>query len=139
MGVGLIIGGIFMAYRARQTLRWPAANGVVTGGEIKHIYTKNGGNSYKPIVRYKYEVNNSSFSGDRLRLFSGTHLFPEKVLEEYPKGIRVTVYYDPKDAAKSVLLPGVGGSLGAIGGMFFGGIALVVIIGFIMINGNPLL
>jgi len=139
MGVGLIIGGIFMACRARQTLRWPAANGVVTESEIKHIYTKNGGHRYKPIVRYKYEVNNSSFSGDRLRLFSGTYLFPEKVLEEYPKGIRVTVYYDPNDATKSVLLPGIGGSLGAIGGMFVGGIALIVIIGVIMIRGSSLL
>jgi len=141
LGSGLILGGAVMTFYATKTQRWPTTNGVITGSEVKHIHTKNNGNSWKPVVKYKYEVNGEELSGNRLRLFSGNYPSPkiaQRVIDEYPEKTRVVVYYNPNKTTKSVLTPGVGGSFTSIAGAFVGGIILIAVIIYLRANGPPI-
>lgn len=141
LGSSLILGGAVMIFYATKTQRWPTTNGVITESEVEHVRTKHNGkisHSWRPVVKYKYEVNGEELSGNRLRLFSGNYPSPkiaQRVTEEYPEKTRVVVYYNPNKATKSVLLPGIGGSLMAIAGMFIGGVVLIAVIIYLRING----
>lgn len=60
-------------------------------------------------VRYRYTVNGQSYTGTRLRAFGLNHFDEQQALQElapFKVGSKVRVYYDPRDPASSVLIPG---------------------------------
>jgi hypothetical protein len=67
--------------------------------------------TYYPKIRYQYEVGGKSYTADRMS-FSGGEGGEKKsesqaVVNRYPSGQKVIVYYDPKHPEKAVLERGL--------------------------------
>lgn len=84
--------------------------------------------TYGATIQYKYFVDGQEFQGNR-RTFSNVRTSSvrntEKILDRYPPGGSVGVFYDPDDPSSSVLEPGVGAPtyillVAAIGFLVFG-------------------
>jgi Protein of unknown function (DUF3592) len=99
--------------RAKNSLEWPQAHGVITSarlvpGQFKQI------EGYRPEIQYRYQVGATEYLSSR-RSFSRPHLATQaaslSVLDAYQAGKTVTVFYDPKDPAFSVLEPGLAGDM----------------------------
>lgn len=110
----LIVFGrqILLGLKSRS---WPTATGTVQDARIQsHQSRDEEGDvttTYEALIRYQYNVAGQEHQGMR-RTFSDVRTSSrsrtEKILERYPAGSSVTVYYDPGDPSASVLEPGVG-------------------------------
>ncbi|HOD80898.1 MAG: hypothetical protein BWX88_00614 [Planctomycetes bacterium ADurb.Bin126] len=90
---------------------WHAVNtyvpvgGVVLSSRIKT--THGDSTTYAPLVRYSYQYEGRTFAGERHSFDSSSssdHRYAHRVVEQYPKGRKITVFVDPADPAQSVLL-----------------------------------
>ena len=99
--------------RAKSSSQWPRAAGVITSshlvaGSFKQM------KGYRGVVHYRYQVGSAEYSGSRLS-FGRDHLAVrdawQKVLDTYPAGKTVDVYYDPKDPSFAILEPGLLGEM----------------------------
>jgi len=114
----VVIGGVvyLIAKRGQQaratnqaSLSWLSTQGRV----LKSRVEVSGGDyvSVTPRVYYEYEVGGVSYQGDRIRAgdiymrFSrrGGQEDAYKVVDRYPEGAEVTVYYNPENPAESAL------------------------------------
>lgn len=106
--LALLFGGLDYL-ESRRMADWPATPGTVRGSEIYTAEFRGRGIRYAPAVRitYTYRAGDSVFRGDRV----GIETVPteantaegQRLLDEYPVGAAVTVYYDPDDPATAVL------------------------------------
>jgi Protein of unknown function (DUF3592) len=99
--------------RAKNSAEWPRAAGVITSshlvtGSFKQM------KGYRGVINYRYQVGSAEYSGSRLS-FGRDHLAVrdawQKVLDAYPAGKTVDVYYDPKDPSFAILEPGLPGEM----------------------------
>jgi hypothetical protein len=99
--------------RAKNSAQWPQAIGVITSSYLQVGYFKRR-KSYLPEIRYRYQVGPTEYSGSR-RSFNTVHLATQaasqRVIDAYPVGKTVAVFYDPKDPASALLEPGIAGDL----------------------------
>jgi hypothetical protein len=99
--------------RAKNSAQWPQANGVITSSYLRVGYFKHR-KTYLPEIRYRYQVGPAEYSGSR-RSFNTVHLATQaasqSVIDAYPVGKTVAVFYDPKDPASALLEPGIAGDL----------------------------
>ena len=97
---------------------WSSTNGTIVSSKVKTITTRSTSTSttprkkrtrYFPEIHYKYQVDGKEYSGDRLAFgFSNRPKEESKnIVERYPAGAHVPVYYDPDNPEESVLEPGV--------------------------------
>jgi len=137
----LVLAGLFFLQkagkdwgRARRSLRWPHVEGVVeeTWVRIERDATRDPGDPqqafYYPCVRYRYQVNGQTYTGERIHA-GATEGWPtrgaaEEVLQPYPQGTTVRVYYDPRNPAEALLEPGNAGSVWVLLVFGFGAFAL---------------
>lgn len=69
--------------------------------------------TYEPAVKYHYIVDGKKYVGDRIN-FTQTDAYKhaqgrrraENILQNYPVGKKLKVYYDPKEPKESVLVAG---------------------------------
>lgn len=109
---------LFAVYRlvsALRTYRWPTTTGTVRGTRIRSS-SGEGTTTYRPKIRYEYEVQGTSYVSSRIAVGDWPSFRSRSKarswLEEYPDGDQVTVRYNPRRPDKSVLEPrGVLGSL----------------------------
>ncbi len=114
-------------YKSRN---WPIAEGTVLDSSMEaHQSRDEDGDirtTYGVTIQFKYLVDGQEFQGNR-RTFSNVRTSSarrtEKILERYPPGGSVSVYYDPDDHSSSVLEPGVGSVTYVL---------LIVVIGFLV-------
>lgn len=114
----IMIGGLILpvtllgAADSMQMAEWPSTQGIVTGGYIdsywyssgKHI--SDGYYIYSPKVSYSYNVSGVEYSCDsvwRLDHESRSANEAQRVINSYPTGMAVTVYYDPSNPSHAVL------------------------------------
>lgn len=108
MLIVLSIDGFFVysAYRmmdARE--RYLRAPGVVLQSYVES-HSDSDGTTYSPFVEYEYEVGGQTYRGDRDSMFnfsSSSRSNARDVVDRYPAGKRVEVFYDPDDYTESVL------------------------------------
>ena len=109
--IAIVIGVIPFVVQFRQGLRadaskkWPTASGTITASALEQLP----GNKwrYRAAVRYAYRASGKAYEGSRV--FWGGNEGREKhmasVIETYPEGAKVRVFYDPNDPAEAVLDP----------------------------------
>ena len=97
--IGIVSGGFFVRdfARARSSVGWPTADGVV----LSQL------NSTSDKVRYAYSFAGNSYQSTRDRVFSARFLRPSS--HDYSAGDSIAVYVDPGDPSFSVLEPGGAG------------------------------
>ncbi len=124
VGALLILWGVSAALSATRTTHWPTVSGRVIASriEVKEQKTlspsSKGASYYKqkryyPKIEYPYSVQGKEFTGTKVKaLFSGrisylTEWQAQNVINKYPEGKNVLVFYDPNDPARACLEPGV--------------------------------
>ena len=118
MALGLLAFGLFLGTQAFTLLRqqarawngarmsktWPATDGSIE--ESKLTWQGIRSPRARPAVTYRYQVDGESYLGTRIEFsFARIYFTPEAqaVLDRYPPGSPVTVYYDPANPAESTL------------------------------------
>lgn len=99
--------------RAKSSAQWPHTKAVITASYLVVGYFKQM-KGYRGVVQYRYKVGSVEYSGSRLS-FGRTHLAVQdawqKVIDAYPAGKSVDVFYDPKDPSFAILEPGLLGEM----------------------------
>ena len=130
---GIVVTGFGIQY-LRQGLdskNWPETSGIVTASYAEHqISHRNSAgsssDSYVARIAYTYTVNGINYTSREIGF--GESLYTSKnrdkietYLKQYPKKMEVTVYYNPANPHKAVLIPGITGGalLITAGGLFF--------------------
>ena len=91
---------------SKPTKTWPNINGKVLESEVEK--SRGGGNASARIL-YEYTVDGKKYTSERIRAFgiSKFHFAESPTLvEEFPAGKEVSVFYNPKDPSSAVLLHG---------------------------------
>ncbi|MFO0945542.1 MAG: DUF3592 domain-containing protein [Planctomycetota bacterium] len=100
-------------WEIRQASQWPETTGKVVTSRVQAKRSKPGDGDYDfddtevenlPLVEYEFMVDGRKFRGNRVTIGEKTSEFElEEILDRYPVGAIVTVYYDPKNPQKAVL------------------------------------
>ena len=109
--VGLI--SILAALRNRRqadvSQGWSGVQGKVLEARIEKAETSDSDGSpstlYTPVVRYSYPVMGKEYTGERISFAVRTSnpRPASQIIDRYPAGSSVMVYYDPADPTRSVL------------------------------------
>lgn len=108
-GVVVLIGLNSLVY-ANQSDTWPFIEGVIVDSEMEYHRSNEGGGTYHARVLYDYRVGGELFTGDRVAYGdygSSDASHARSIVNRYPKGQAVYVYYDPSEPKESVLETGV--------------------------------
>lgn len=127
--IGLVVRAAARQAEAAQS--WPWVDGEIETAQVESFLAA--GTSaqrwyrwrryFRPDIVYRYRVGDVEFKGSRLyfagRLYANAPWYAGSVIERYPAGSRVVVYYNPDNAAEAVLEPvamgaGFGGALAAL-------------------------
>lgn len=109
-----VAGGVQAYLSAEDSSRWPSVQATITLSEIAGEYTDSVKSYWvvRPSIKYAYEVEGQAFEGDRLTFRSIKRSFGmaehglERLLNKYPVGQPVQVYFNPADPSQSVLEAG---------------------------------
>jgi hypothetical protein len=111
-GVTSLGVGIFNLQSARGSESWPTVEGTIKESEVFDYYTDTV--MYQALISYSYVVDNTRYTGMTVGYDVGGTSDPapqREIVERYPVGSTVTVYYDPNDPKDAVLEPGAKGSI----------------------------
>lgn len=84
---------------------WPLAQGTVTASSLKKV-EKKWGESYEAEIRYEYQVNGKTYSGDRIQFGSSAFKDAAATVAKYPINAKIGVRYEKANPAASALEPG---------------------------------
>jgi len=108
IGAVLFYNGTNLIYKANASLKWPSVDGQVRSSSVQTNH-KGDSPTYIPDVGYSYLVNKDSYFNTRLvygNRNSGRIKDVQKVIDQYPVGRTVKVYYNPSNPSESVIEPG---------------------------------
>ena len=103
---GFLFRMLLKGYRSRL---WPTTEGVVVLSELE-VDMPGDDAAYSAKIRYEYLVHRRLHIGTQIRALNWSRPYAEQVqelLQKYPVGAVVTIWYDPKRSEISVLEPGV--------------------------------
>ena len=109
----LLLGRMIML--GRKSSSWPSTGGTILQSAIDSIQSVDddgtSSTTYGLRLQYAYNIGGQAYEGTR-RTFTETrtssHRQMQKLLDRFPQGGAVTVFYDPDDPGSCVLEPGVG-------------------------------
>jgi hypothetical protein len=113
--IGFGLSGVYLTAQylkaralARQSMNWPIVPGEVTTSLVRKGSLQ--GRGTRAIVQYTYTVMGKTYESDKLSTadlsgmkLTGPESSAKHVTKQYPKGLRVNVYYDPQNPAQAVL------------------------------------
>jgi hypothetical protein len=106
---GLILAGRLTVQRGSGSEIWPVVDGVVLEAAIA-ADRETGRQRFRPVVRYRYEVNGQRYEGSRIQwtMDQGYRKYTRarRVLDGYRSGHAIKVHYDPTRPGVAVLKPG---------------------------------
>lgn len=102
-----VSGGSFFLLKSINAASWPTSIGLITVSEII-TSTEDGKKKYRTKVRYSYSVSNKHYIGRKVSLGSmSTKYYNQGVVDKYPVGKEVIVYYNANEVSESLLEVGV--------------------------------
>jgi hypothetical protein len=95
--------------KAILTKSWPSTNGTVINSEVKRGTSSKGSPKYSPEISYYYQIGAMTYRSNRYSstIARGTSQWARQIVNKYPSGAKLTVYYNPKKQNDSVLDPGL--------------------------------
>lgn len=123
--IGVTGYGIVHGMRSQH---WPNTMATIEVSKVKTRSRRRGRKSKRLIIRYRYQVDDHSYSYDRARFLQNvfvTNSAKESISRQFPVDSVAPVYFDPSDPQNAVLIPGVPW-LSAIGGLAVGSLLVVV-------------
>jgi hypothetical protein len=127
-GLVAFVAGVRDVYRAWESETWPAAEGVVRNSYVEYETDSDHEDrgTYWAEVRYEFTVDGRTRTGARVAFggdaASSDPSSAQTIVNRYPAGAAVTVYYRPGNPDVCVLEPGLKGQawiFPALGLLFF--------------------
>jgi hypothetical protein len=109
IGFGILVLALFFIAlkNCKATAAWPSTSGKILSSEIREDADKE---STRASIQYEYTVNGQPYTSKTIRAF-GVGKFnaaePASRVKDYPAGKELTVYYNPENHSRSVLLHGL--------------------------------
>ncbi len=114
LGAFLVVLGYHQWRAGRETRSYTRTRGRVVGAEVEEIprTSEEGGTRFLPVVRYAFEARGHTYASDRVSIGASTAPDTDaeaarRMVERYPPGSDVDVWFDPRDPRRSVLVPGI--------------------------------
>ena len=126
VGLGLTITGISNIKSAKESETWPTVNGVIFKSKVKSS-TSDGSTTYGADISYDYQVNGQAYKGDKVTfgdVSTSSSSRAEKIVDRYPVGKIIGVFYNPNKPETSVLEPGLSGGVWLLPGV--GSVFLII-------------
>lgn len=130
-GVYLIVRGLKNRKQAAQSQNWPSVPGMVVESAVRQVNSQDAEGDtdirYAPQVVYEYTVDAHPYRSSQMS-FGPTQTHQrrtdaEAIMQRYPVGAAVAVYYDPQNPGQAVLERSAAGN----SAMFIIGIALLAV------------
>jgi len=127
IGSGLLFYARRVSAKAQQSLSWPTTDGAISHSavlqQMGQTSSSTNAANYKADVTYRYKVQGRDYSSERITLadFSSSGGRAQGIVDRYPDGAPVTVYYNPVDPSDAVLERGSTSGIAVlcvIGGIF---------------------
>ncbi|MCX7786276.1 MAG: DUF3592 domain-containing protein [Spirochaetes bacterium] len=132
-GILLIAKGGYDAYQALRSYTWPVAEGQIVSSSVEREIHPGKEPTYYPRISYVYRVDNREYTGNKIffgEYGTGSLSSAQKIVDPYPIGKKVPVYYDPRTPENGVLERGAFWSSFAI--LIFGLLFVAVgLVGFL--------
>ncbi len=138
--------GLPMYRQAQASLNWPTTTGTIQTSEITKSFQKNK-TKYSPSVSYAYEVDGTPRTSNFIWASGGDSSSDKSkqqaVVDKYPVGSAVKVFYDPENPEFAILEPGITSTnyivLGGGGAILLAGVimALVTVVQFARPSPQP--
>ena len=117
LGLAILVAGLLlMRKRLIMGLRsqsWPATNGVVISAErvFSGTSVEDGEPTYNVKVEYSYMVDGREYHGDLIEPLPSLKSVEQaaRVVDRYPPGAEVEIFFDPADPSQSLLVQGLDG------------------------------
>jgi hypothetical protein len=104
-GACILFFGLRSIQRANNSSNWPSVSGLIVSSNLDSSRGDNG-TTYSAEVLYDYKVDNTKYSSNRVGYGDYRSSNPSgarKIVNKYPKGKEVSVFYMPNDPEESVL------------------------------------
>lgn len=102
---GIFLGIILSTQRKMNAVQgWSSTMGTVSNSYLERRRSSKGGSVNYPKVQYSYQVGGQAYQGSKIAPgmeVGGTGA--GRVVERYPVGAQVMVFYDPQNPADAVL------------------------------------
>jgi len=117
LGIGLFGWEVYSAAKSNEASSWPSTTATITQSEIKKVRKsrrrrgrRRSSWSRELHVQYDYYVQGQSYNNNRVAFGNSVSnaldsIGRPNVVDQYPKGKSVTVYYNPDNPKDSVLEP----------------------------------
>jgi hypothetical protein len=109
VGVTVFGFGVCQYMRAQDSSNWPSAMGKVIYSDVERRSDEDG-TTYSAEVEYEFTVADQLLSGNLIKfgeVNTSNSSHARRIVNRYPVGSEVRVFYDPNDPYLSVLEPGV--------------------------------
>ena len=115
ISVGLLLSlyHLWLIVRAKSTENWDKTDGLITNSELFEFTSIGDADStHKPKIEYSYTLNGNEYKSKRI--YFGSNIMTsynkrhcQKLIEKYPIGTKVIVYFDRLNEKQSVLETGI--------------------------------
>ncbi len=114
-GVCMMAWGGYEIKGSRESGSWPSTNGTITSSSMSKRTTRDSNHrtrtTYYPKIGFQYQVGGRTYTSTRIAFGTGetggSVKWARKVVNKYPVGNTVTVYYNPQDPQYGVLESGI--------------------------------
>ena len=104
LNVVFILILFFMRRRMAVVSQWPSTMGTVSTSYLERRYSSDSGSTNYPVVHYSYQVGGQAYQG--MKIAPGPDVGGTgagKVVDRYPVGAQVMVFYNPQNPSDAVL------------------------------------
>lgn len=109
VGLLLTLYNLWLIIKAKSTENWDKTDGIITYSELLDLTSVGEADStFKPKIEYSYTLNGNEYKSKRI--YFGSHILTsynkrhsQKLVEKYPIGTKVIVYFDRLNEKQSVL------------------------------------
>ena len=108
-GALMLFFGTRSLIRAHESMHWPTTPRVIQNSSVEYRSGNKGG-AYHAHILYNYNLNGTAFSGDRVAYGdygSSDSSHAQEIVNHYPVGANVTVYYIQSIPEECLLEPGI--------------------------------
>ena len=130
--------GVRGVLKAQASVKWPTVAGEIKTSSVESYISRTRSESettYHAKVLYEYSINGTKYNGNRVAYSdygSSNPSHARSIVNRYPKGKTVIVYYLPDNHEESLLEPGLKGQTWLMPGIglffFITGIVVAVIL-----------
>lgn len=103
-GLVITLAGILRFKRARESVYWPVAEGVIIKSCVGTRMHKGEVHHYAD-VKYSFKVNGEEYTSGEIT-YKHVNRSIDETLAKFPVGLKVKVYYNPDDPSIALLEPG---------------------------------